>query len=79
MAPPHFWSVNTKICGQAGYIKDNKDVCLVKDQTKYICKKVETENIVNIDTTKQEIEEDNLKQMDDTNGEINPYHEINNK
>ena len=30
----------------------------------------------NVDIIKQEIETDRLDKMDDTNGEINPYHEI---
>ena len=32
--------------------------------------------MVNVDTIKQEIEADNLDEMDDNNGEINPHHEI---
>ena len=48
----------------------------MEDQAKYIYKKVETEKVVNIDTIKQEIETDRLDKMDDTNGKINPYHEI---
>ena len=68
--------LNTKIGGQARYIKDRDAVCLMEDQAKYIYEKVETENIVDIDTRKQKIEEDKLKKVDDTNGKINPYHEI---
>ena len=48
----------------------------MEDQAKYIYKKIETENIVNVDTIKMEIAEDKLKRIEDTNGEINPYHEI---
>ena len=33
----------------------------MEDQAKYIYKKVETENIVNVDTTKEEMEEDKLE------------------
>ena len=48
----------------------------MEDQAKHIYKKVETENIANVDTIKQEIEVDRLDKMDDTNGKINPYHKI---
>ena len=58
--------LNTKIGGQARYIKDREAVCLMKDEAKYIYKKVETENIVNVDTKKQKIEEGKLKKMDNT-------------
>ena len=53
MAPPHFLPLNTKISGQARYINDREAICLMDDQAKHIYKKVETENIVNIDTIKQ--------------------------
>ena len=43
---------------------------------KQIYKKVEPENIVNVNTIKQEIEADKLDKMDDNNGKINPYQEI---
>ena len=68
--------LNTKIGAQAKDIKDREAVFLMEDQAKYIYKKVETENIVNVDSIKQEIEEDKLEKMDDTHGKINPYHEI---
>ena len=74
--PHHILPLNTKIGGQARYIRDREAVCLKEDQAKYIYKKVEPKNILNVDTIKQEIEEDKLKRMDDTNGEINPYHKI---
>ena len=74
--PTTFLPLNTKISGQARYIKDKEAVCLTEDQVKYIYKKVETENILNVDTIKHEIEEDKLENMDDTNGEMNPYHGI---
>ena len=51
-------------------------ICLKEDQAEHIYKKVETENIVNIDTIKQQTDVDKLDKTDDNNGEINPYHEI---
>ena len=44
MASPHFCLFNTKISGQATYIKDREVFCLMEDQVKHIYKKVETEN-----------------------------------
>ena len=48
--PSTFLPSNTKFGGQARYIKDREAICLMEDQAKYIYKKVETENIVNVDT-----------------------------
>ena len=48
----------------------------MEDQARHIYKKVESENIVNVDTIKQEIEADKLDRTDDEEGEINLYHEI---
>ena len=39
---------------------------------KHINKKVEFGSIINIDTIKQEREQD-LERLDDTSGDINPY------
>ena len=50
-----------------------------KSTQKIFIKKVETENIVNVDTIKLEIKTDTLDKMDDTNGEINPYEIITNR
>ena len=44
----------------------------MEDQTGHISKKVESENIVNVDAIKQEIE---LDRIGNEEGEINPYHE----
>ena len=55
-----FLLLNTKIGGAVKYVKDRETICLTNDQARYIYKKVESESIVNIDTIKQEIEEDKL-------------------
>ena len=60
MAPPHFAS-KYKIGGLVKYFKDREAVCLTKDQDKHIYKKVELEGVVNIDTIKQQIEDDKFK------------------
>ena len=38
-------------------------------------KKVESGSVINVDTIRQELEED-IDEIDDTSGEINPYHDI---
>ena len=68
--------LNTKNGGQARYIKDGEAIYSTEDKAKHIYKKVETEDIVNIYTIKQEIGADKLDKIDDTNGNINLYHEI---
>ena len=52
---------------------------LTRDQTRYIYiyKKVETGEVINMDTVQQEIEQEKqLNRIDDDNGEINPYREL---
>ena len=50
---------------------------LTRDQTRYIYKKVETGEMINMDTIQQEIEQEKqLSRIDDMNGEINPYREL---
>ena len=76
MAPPHF-CLKCKKHGQARNIKDKEANCLTKDEARYIYKDVESENIVNVDTIKQEKEADKLG--DDNNNleeDVNLYHEI---
>ena len=69
--------LNTKINGQARYIKDKEDICLMNDQARQVYKKTESGSVINIDTIKQEIEIDqDVDKIDYTNGKINPYHEI---
>ena len=66
--------LNTKIGEQARNIRD-EDRCLMNYQARHIYKKVESGSVVNIDTIKQEMDQD-IDRIDDTNGKINPYHEI---
>ena len=50
---------------------------LTRDQTRYIYKKVEMGEVINMDTIQQEIEQEKqLRKIDDMNGEINPYREL---
>ena len=67
--------LNTKIGGPVKYIKDKETICLTNNQARHIYKKLESESVLNVDTIKQEREEDKLdRNMDED--EINPYHEI---
>ena len=50
---------------------------LTREQTRYIYKKIETEEIINTDMIEQEIEQERqLDKMDDTSRETNPYKEL---
>ena len=66
--------LSTKLSEQARKIRD-ANRCLTKDQARYVYKKVESGSVINKDTTKQEMDQD-VDRIDDTKGEINPYHEI---
>ena len=72
-----FLPLDSRIGGQ------NRDSCptvgqyLTRDQTKYIYKKVETGEMINMDTIQQEIEQEKqLGRIDDTSRETNPYKEL---
>ena len=52
--------LNTKIGGSIKYAKDNETMCLTKDQARHIYRNVKLECVVNVDTNKQEIEDDKL-------------------
>ena len=49
---------------------------MTNDQARHIYKKIESESTVNVDTIKQEIEEDRLGRNNIEEGELNPYNEI---
>ena len=72
-----FLPLDCRICGQS------RDSCplvgqyLTRDQARYVYKKVETGETINMDMIQQEIEQEKqLNRMDDRNGEINPYGEL---
>ena len=48
----------------------------MEDQVRHIYKKVESENIVNVDTMKQKIDAEKLDKIDSEEGVINLYHKI---
>ena len=71
--------LNTNIGGQTISHKNNYDgnKYLTQDQARHIYKKVESGNIININTVKHEIEQDwELNKLNDTSGDINPYREL---
>ena len=77
-----FLPLDSRIGGQSRNDRPSVDQFLIKEQTKYIYKKIETGEIINTDTIEQEMEhKEQLSKIDDTNGETNPYQElvVNNK
>ena len=72
-----FLPLDCRIGGQSGDSCPTVGQYLTRDQTRYIYKKVETGEMINIDTIQHEIEQEKqLGRIDDRNGEINPYGEI---
>ena len=54
-----------------------KNKYLTEDQARHVYRKVESGNIININTLKQEIEQDQeINRLDDTSRDINPYTEL---
>ena len=54
---------NAKIGRSVNYVRDKENICLTIDQAKYINKKVEHKGKADVDTIKQEIEEDRLNKI----------------
>ena len=73
-----FLPLDSKIGGQSrGNVSHTVGQYLTREQARYIYKKTETGKTLNIDTMKLEIEQEKqLNQMDDDNGEANPYREL---
>ena len=77
--PTTFLLLNTNIGGQNTSHQNNynENKYLTEDQARHVYKKVESGNIININTIKQEIEQDQeLNKLDDTSRDINPYREL---
>ena len=58
------------------YIPDKERECLAEDQARHVYKMVETEKIINIETMKQDIEDDKMirnRLKEEDNTEANPY------
>ena len=72
-----FLPLDSKIGGQSRDIHPTVGQYLTREQAKHIYKKVETGQTIKVDTMKLEIEQEKqLSQMDDDNGEVNPYREL---
>ena len=72
-----FFPLDPRIGGQGRDDSPTVGKFLTREQTKYIYRKVETGEIIHIDMTEQEIEQEKqLSKIDDTNGETNPYQEL---
>ena len=68
-----FLPLDSRIGGQGRYNHSTVGQFLTREQTKYIYRKVETEEIINTDMIEQEIEQERqLDRMDDTSGK--PIH-----
>ena len=66
-----------KFSNKITYIPDREKKCLTEDQARYTYKMVETDKIINIETTEQEIEDNrvtrNRLKEEEENTEVNPY------
>ena len=72
--PTAFLPLNANIGGQFKSTKGGKTTYLTENQARHIYKKVE---LGNISTLKQEIDQEReLKRLDDTSGDTNPYREL---
>ena len=72
-----FLPLDSRIDGQSGDSHPPVGQYLSRAQTKYVYKKVEMGEMINVDTIQQEIEQEKqLNTMDDGNGGINPYREL---
>ena len=72
-----FLPLDSKIGGQGMNSHPTVGHYLPREQAKHIYKKVETGETINVGTMKLEIEQEKqLSQMDDDNGEVNPYREL---
>ena len=71
--------ISRKLTKEKRVVTDHPTVgqYLTRDQARHIYKKVETGEIINVDTVKHEIEQEKqLSRMDDDSGEVNPYREL---
>ena len=72
-----FLPLDCKIGGQINYNRPSTGQFLTREQASYVSKKTESGEIINVDTIKQEIEqEEQLNKIDDMSGETNPYKEL---
>ena len=59
------------------YVKDREAICLTEEQMRHIYKRVESGSEINVDTIKQEIDNDRLtRTKTNKEKEINPYQKV---
>ena len=68
--------MDNKKGGPVRHVKDRKTICLTEEQTRYIYKKVELGSEINIDTIKQEIDNEKLTATKTEEEDINPYQKV---
>ena len=72
-----FLPLDSRIGGQGRDKYSTFGQFVIREQTRYIYRKVETGEIINSDMIEQEIEQEKqLNKIDDTSREINPYQEL---
>ena len=72
-----FLPLDSRIGGQVRDDSPTVGQFLTRVQTKYIYRKVKTGEIINTDMIEQEIEQEKqLRKIDDTNRETNPYQDL---
>ena len=72
-----FLPLDSRIGGQSRDDRPTVGQFLTREEAKYIYRKVETGEMINTDTIEQEMEQEKqLSNIDDTNGETNPYQEL---
>ena len=75
--PTRFLPLSSKIGGQVNNDKPSIGQYLTRVQANFVYKKTKLGEMINTDTLHQEIEhERQLKRIDDTNGDTNPYKEL---
>ena len=68
--------LDNKKGGPVRYVKDREAICLTEEQVRHIYKKVESGSVINIDTMKQEIDNDKLTKTNAEEEEISPYQKV---
>ena len=69
--------LDSKVGGQINYNRPSVGQFLTRGQGSNVYKKIESVEIINIDTIQQEIEqEEQLNKIYDTSGDTNPYKEL---
>ena len=72
-----FLPIDSKIGGQINYNRPSVGQFLTREQISFVYKKVESGELINVDTLQQEIEQGKqLNKIDDTSRDTNPYKEL---